>query len=96
VGEVGWLTTSASKPVLIDELEEGLRTGMVLFGSERLQRQLRAYQRDEKGRTSAPAGKHDDCVMAIGLAYQLRKWAGVSAGYRRLKAVNMNLVGSMR
>ncbi len=96
VGEVGWLTTAASKPVLIDELEEALRTGLFLFGSERLQRQLRAYQRDDKGRTGAPSGKHDDCVMSSGIAYQLRKWAGVHAGYRRIKAVNMNLVGSGR
>jgi hypothetical protein len=96
VGEVGWLTTSASKPVLIDELEEALRTGLFLFGSERLQRQLRAYQRDDKGRTSAPSGKHDDCIMSSGIAFQMRKWAGVHAGYRRIKAVNMNLVGSGR
>jgi hypothetical protein len=92
-GGWGWATTPASKPLLIDELEEALRTGQFLYGSERLRRQLRAYQRDEKGRTSAPSGKHDDCIMSGGIAFQMRKWAGVTAGYSRLKAVNMNLTG---
>jgi hypothetical protein len=68
----GWRTTAASTPVLVQELGEALRTDLLEIHTPALLQELRAYQYDDFGRTAAPSGQHDDRVIALGLAWQLR------------------------
>lgn len=68
----GWRTTSASKPVLVQELGEALRTDLLQIHTPALLQELRAYAYDDIGRTSAPSGQHDDRVIALALAWQMR------------------------
>jgi hypothetical protein len=70
----GWVTTPQNKPTAIGELEAALRNGVIRLGSPLVVSQLRMYQRLANGKTEAPQGKHDDCVMALALAYQMHKW----------------------
>lgn len=72
-GKPGFLTSSATKPVMIDELEEALRLNLLLIASLDLYDELLAYQYDQKGSTNAPTGFHDDTVMAMAISYQMRK-----------------------
>jgi len=69
---MGWLTTATSKPLLIDELAAWLRT-VENVPHQRTIAELRAFTRDSNGRMSG--SPHDDCVIALGIAVQARKYA---------------------
>ena len=72
---VGWLTTKASRPVLVDQLEQALRTsGMALHDASSVD-QLSTFAYSDDGRPEAQEGYHDDDVLALGIAWQLRRRA---------------------
>lgn len=72
---VGWLTTNASRPVLIDQLEAALRTsGLVLHDAGTVD-QFSTFAYNDDGRPEAQEGYHDDDVLAVGIAWQLRRRA---------------------
>lgn len=68
---VGWMTTSVSKPLMIDELAAWLRTYTVPHDVTLAE--LKTFTRDERGRMSG--SPHDDCVMSLAMAVQARKYA---------------------
>lgn len=72
-GKAGWLTTGTSKPIMIDDLEEALRNEEVKISSHILLSELQAYQDLGGGQSGAPSSMHDDCVMAMALAFQMRR-----------------------
>ena len=74
VGLPGWNTTSASKPLMIAELEAALRLGQLGLATPALLGELRQYQRLDNGDTAAPSGEYDDRVIALAIAWQMRKW----------------------
>lgn len=74
-GRPGWLTTAVTKPLLIDELEEALRTYRIELRDARLLPELVFYQTLKDGSTGAPSGRWDDRVMALGIAVQMLKHA---------------------
>ena len=69
-GQMGWLTTSLSRPAVIGRLNAGLIEQPDRFMSKRLLSECRSFVRLPNGNTGARAGTHDDRVMAmaIGLA----------------------------
>lgn len=69
---MGWLTTQTSKPLLVDELAMWMRT-VDNIPHPRTVAELRAFTRDQNGRMSG--SPHDDCVIALGIAIQARKYA---------------------
>ena len=71
-GEAGWLTTAASKPDIIARLQVLLTETPERFMSARLLAECRTFVADERGRTSAAAGSHDDLVMAMAIAQAVR------------------------
>jgi hypothetical protein len=72
-GRPGWLTTSVTKPLLIDDLEEALRTDSVELRDALAIPELVFYQTRADGGTGAPSGRWDDRVMALGIAVQMLK-----------------------
>lgn len=64
----GWLTTAATKPLMIDELARALKQGMRV-DDEFAIGELRTYKRDEKGRMGG--SPYDDRVMALAVAVQM-------------------------
>ena len=72
-GLVGWLTSSASKPIMIDELEEAIRRSFLTIHSDILQHEALSYQHYPNGSTGAPQGMTDDRVIALAIAWQMRK-----------------------
>ena len=42
------------------------------FRSERLLRECRTFVRQRNGKMAAQSGEHDDCVMAMAIALQVR------------------------
>ncbi len=69
-GQLGWLTTSVSRPAMLGRLDAGLVEQPERFMSRRLLAECRSFVRLPDGSTGARAGTHDDRVMAmaIGLA----------------------------
>jgi hypothetical protein len=71
-GEAGWLTTAASKPEMIARMGVLLSDSAERFMSRRLLGECRTFVADERGRTAAAAGAHDDLVMAMAIAQAVR------------------------
>ena len=71
-GLAGWLTTAASRPVMIEALGASLLAAPEMFSSSRLLAECRTFVRLGDGRTEAAAGVHDDCVMAMAMALAVR------------------------
>jgi hypothetical protein len=69
----GWLTSTATRPVLVDELEAALRTGAVAIHDAGTVDQLSTFAYSDDGRPEAQEGYHDDDVLALGIAWQVRR-----------------------
>jgi hypothetical protein len=80
-GQQGWLTSTLSRPVMIGTLGATLVETPGLFSSERLLRECRTFVRHRNGKMAAQNGEHDDCVMAMAMALEVRA-ARVSRGAR--------------
>jgi len=75
---IGWRTTVATKPKLIQELEEALREQYILLSTKETVDECLHYQYNEKASTNrvsmgAAEGYHDDRVMATAIALQALK-----------------------
>lgn len=69
VQSFGFKTTKLTRPLLIAGLVEIVReTPDYIVDKETLLEML-TFVRNEKGRPEAQAGAHDDCIMALGIAY---------------------------
>ena len=71
--EFGWKTTRTSKPLMIDDLGMALKNEELVLHDEFTLHELRTFTRNERGTMSG--SPHDDRVMALALANQMRKYA---------------------
>ena len=74
-GNLGWLTTSASKPRIVARLGILLAKDPGLFYSKRLLGECRTFVTRPNGSTGAMSGAHDDCLMAMAIAQYVRQEA---------------------
>lgn len=72
-GQDGWLTSVVSRPQMIEHLAAILIEQPSLFHSPRLLAELRTFVRYPDGHAAAAEGAHDDCVMAMAIALEVRK-----------------------
>jgi hypothetical protein len=68
----GWLTTAASRPRMLGNFGALLSHSPFMFVSPRLLEECRTFVRHPDGSCSAAAGAHDDTVMAMAIAQQVR------------------------
>lgn len=68
--KIGWSTNSKTKPPLIDKLAEFIRERYLGLWDMEIVMELYSYVIDDKGKTNAQEGKHDDCVMALAISLQ--------------------------
>ncbi len=66
--QLGWLTSVASRPGMIEQLAIVLAGDTDTLHSPRLLRECRSFVRHPDGSSRAAAGAHDDCVMAMAIA----------------------------
>jgi hypothetical protein len=71
-GQDGWLTSAVSRPAMIENLAAALVEEPTLFRSSRLLNECRTFVRYADGNTGAAVGTHDDCVMALAIAWAVR------------------------
>ncbi len=76
---LGWPTDQATKPILVDDLAAAIAEGQLLVHSSGLVDECFTFVTTDSGAQGAQEGKHDDRVLAAGIAWQARK-RGVSRG----------------
>jgi hypothetical protein len=72
-GQLGWLTSAASRPAMIENMAVVLMTEPGWFHSPRLLEECRTFVRHADGNAAAADGAHDDCVMAMAIALAVRR-----------------------
>jgi hypothetical protein len=72
-GQDGWMTSAVSRPPMIENLGSALMEEPGRFRSLRLLNECRTFVRYANGNTGAAPGTHDDCVIALAIAWAVRK-----------------------
>lgn len=70
---VGWWTDSKTKPLMIGEYAKAVREESIEINSRELLEEMTTYVLGDDGSVNAEVGCHDDRVIAIMIALQVRK-----------------------
>jgi hypothetical protein len=87
----GWLTTAVSRPAMIENLAEVLVAAPMLFHSPLLLNECRTFVRQADGNTGAALGAHDDSVMAMAIAYAVRRAVAGNVQRRGLEVASLRV-----
>lgn len=68
----GFQTTSVTRPVIIAELVQIVRETINLINDIATLQEMLVFVRNKNGKPEALAGKHDDLIMSLAIAYQAR------------------------
>lgn len=68
----GFRTDRLTRPVIISELIRIVRDNIHLINDEDTLMEMLTFVRNEKLRPEAAPGAHDDCIMALAIAYYVR------------------------
>lgn len=101
--KLGWKTDVRTKPLMIDALAEAIHTRKIKDYDSIFIEECLSYVIDDRGRTNAIEGKHDDTVISTAIALQLFEWSDVvknrratpskiPSKYREAKKRNRTLV----
>ena len=69
---IGFRTDKLTRPNVIAGLVEIMRERPEVVDDENTIMEMLTFGRNAKGRPEALDGAHDDCVMALGIAYYIR------------------------
>lgn len=84
--KLGWRTDRKTKPLMIDHLSEAITKKRIKDFDKTFIRECITYVVDDRGRTNAQDGQHDDTVMATAIALQLFDWNDKVVYRRKRKA----------
>lgn len=73
----GFRTTAVTRPLILAQLVELVREEPELIRDRITLEEMLTFVRNEKGRAQAQQGAHDDCVMALAIAYYSREQQGL-------------------
>ncbi|MGE7217154.1 DNA packaging protein [Priestia koreensis] len=72
--QLGFMTTTATKPVIINDLKENFELGMVNIHSIQTLEEMKIYEENNgKLGNRRAVGNHDDCVISCAMAIQAMK-----------------------
>lgn len=74
-GKLGWETTPATRPLLLDELEEEVRTNCTPIRDRGFLQECTTFKLQPSGKYEADAGAHDDKIISWGIAKQMCKYS---------------------
>ncbi len=66
----GWYTNKATKPLIIDQLAESIRKGLIIFWDEGLRQELMSFTRNPNGTLGRP-GVKDDAVISAAISEEM-------------------------
>lgn len=71
--QLGFLTTKITRALIVSQLKDVVRENTEMLCDETTLQELLTFVRNPKtGREEAEANAHDDCVMALAIAYYIR------------------------
>ena len=68
----GFRTTATTRPVIIGTLVEAMRDSIGTVNDRTTLEEMLTFARNEKLRAEAEEGAHDDCVLALAIAWYIR------------------------
>lgn len=71
--KLGWLTTSKSKPAMVDDYEEARRKEKIKVASRDLMNEETVFSYQDDGGTEAMPGYNDDLLISACIAWQMVK-----------------------
>ncbi len=83
-GQLGWLTTVASRPRMLENFGAILAAAPFMFLSPRLLEECRTFIDIRMGRVRRRRGAHDDTVMAMAIAQVVGRSCGCGLRGRRM------------
>lgn len=77
---LGFFTSEATKPLIIDKLRSSFKSGEIVINDITTLEEMQTFVVTESGKLEAEGGAHDDTVIALALALYVHegKWAPVS------------------
>lgn len=84
--KLGWRTDVRTKPLMIDGLSEAISTDQIIDYDLIFVRECFTYIRDQRGRTNAQQGQHDDTVISTAIALQLFEWNPINQSKYSVKS----------
>lgn len=86
----GFKTTSISRPRILGQLQTIFKESIELIVDEETLKEGLTFIKNEKGRPEAQVGYHDDLIMALAIAYDIREQQDMKAKTeRQIKQDNM-------
>ena len=85
--KLGWKTDRKTKPLMINGLAEAIVTGKIIDHDSTFIRECMEYVVDDRGRTNAQLGAHDDTVISTAIALQVFDWTDVILQRRTRRSV---------
>lgn len=73
VSKFGFNTNKITRPIIISELVKIVREHTELFYDLNTLQEMLTFVRNERGKPEAQEGAHDDCIMALAIAYYIRE-----------------------
>lgn len=74
--QIGWRTDKRTKGLMIDNLRTAFLNGLVIINDIETLKEMQTFVRHDDGSLGAVAGAHDDRVMALAIANQVRQEVG--------------------
>ena len=68
--KLGWKTTKVTRPLLIDDLAQAMREQDLIIHSKELLDEMSVFVYNDAGNMVPQQGFHDDCIFAVGIAFQ--------------------------
>lgn len=84
--KLGWRTDVRTKPLMIDGLSEAISLKQITDYDKIFIRECMTYVRDNRGRTNAQEGQHDDTVISTAICLQLFEWNPITAQKLTIKS----------
>jgi hypothetical protein len=87
--QAGWLTSAVTRPAMIENLAAVLTAEPRLFHSPLFLGECRTFVRHPDGSTRAATGAHDDAVMAMAVAFAVRRAATQETADREMELATL-------
>ena len=71
--KLGWITNQKTRPLLVTDLASAIADHSLTINSDSLLDECFSFIRNKDGKYEAQIGSHDDGVIAMGIAIQVRK-----------------------
>jgi hypothetical protein len=68
--KLGWKTTVMTRPLMIDDLAQAMRDGILTLHSKELLDEMNVFIYDRANNMVPQEGFHDDCIFSAGVCYQ--------------------------